>query len=371
MEFTGKVYNVGCVIGTRPEVIKMAPIIFLLQKSEWARVTLIDTAQHRDLLDDMLDMFQLIPDHDLNVMTSDQSLGHLTGSLCYKFDTLLDQYPVDILLAAGDTTTVFITSLLAFYHKIPFGHIEAGLRTHDMTLPFPEEINRILTAPLSTWHFAPTVLEQENLLKENIQQSKIYVTGNPVIDAMYWILENKPIKHRFENLHNIITVTTHRRENFGENLQRICSALVELTARFPDINFVLPLHPNPNVRNEIQTYLEQKERIHLVEPLKYDEFISLMSDSIFVMTDSGGVQEEAPALKKPVIVMRESTERSLVIKENLGILAGTEKNSIVECVSQLLTDASLYQEMSRGCSPYGDGHSAKKIIEVLKQHVLA
>lgn len=223
----------------------MAPIVFLLKKSSWAEVFLINTAQHRGLLDDMLSIFDLSPDEDLNIMRINQSLGSLTGNLCFRLDAVLKKESLHALLAVGDTTTVFVSSLIAFYRQIPFAHIEAGMRTHDRKQPFPEEINRTLTAPLSNWHFVPTEAEKQNLLRENINASTIHVTGNPVIDSMYWILKHKRGNKHLNELQNMIIVTAHRRENFGKNLNNICQALIELTHRFKDINFVLPVHPNP------------------------------------------------------------------------------------------------------------------------------
>jgi UDP-N-acetylglucosamine 2-epimerase (non-hydrolysing) len=362
-------YTVGCIIGTRPEFIKMAPIIFQLQASSWATVFFINTAQHRDMLDNLFDVFDLYPDADLDSMTPNQSLGELTGTLCKKLDALVKQQHFDVLLAAGDTTTVFVSSLVAFYNKIPFGHIEAGLRTYNTMEPFPEEINRVLTAPLATWHFAPTEAERQNLLHENIASSKIIVTGNPVIDALFWVLKNKP-NTQPQNISNIIVVTAHRRENFGKNIQTICSAIIDLTHQFEHINFVFPIHPNPQVQKNIETLLINTPRVHLLPPLKYDEFAHLLQNALLVLTDSGGIQEEAPALGKPVLVLRNTTERPAIITEGVGLLIGTEKDDIINAVSQLLTDQNAYKTMARGVSPYGDGHAAKRIVNFLETHLL-
>ncbi|AHE66878.1 UDP-N-acetylglucosamine 2-epimerase [Legionella oakridgensis ATCC 33761 = DSM 21215] len=254
-----KSFTIGCVLGTRPEVIKMAPVIFQLQRCAWAKVVVINTGQHKDMLEDMLEVFNVSPDVNLNVMISNQSLGKLTANLCEKLDDLMKNTHFDALLAVGDTTTVFTTSLIAFYHRIPFGHIEAGLRTFNSQEPFPEEMNRTLTAPLATWHFAPTILEKENLLREQIPASKIVVTGNPVIDALFWVLKNRPDQNAYaRDLTNIIVVTAHRRENFGKNLQNICSAMIELVARFEHIHFILPVHPNPSVQQKIEALLHKK-----------------------------------------------------------------------------------------------------------------
>lgn len=361
---------IGCIIGTRPEIIKMAPVIFELKKCSWAEVFIINTAQHRSLLDEMLALFELKPDADLDSMTVDQSLGELTGTLCKKLDTLVKNHHFDILLGAGDTTTVFVSSLIAFYYHIPFGHIEAGLRTYNSREPFPEEINRILTAPLATWHFAPTVLEKDNLLRENIAADQIIVTGNPVIDSLYWVINNKPETYAFLQWDNIIIVTCHRRENFGTNLKNICEAIILLAKKFTDFNFVLPVHPNPHVQDDIFHLLNKKPGIHLLPPLRYDEFAHLMNRSILILTDSGGIQEEAPALRKPVVVLRNITERPAIISEDLGVLAGTDTDTIVALVSELLTNKKRYNEMARGISPYGDGHAAERILSCLEKEII-
>jgi UDP-N-acetylglucosamine 2-epimerase (non-hydrolysing) len=365
---SGKKVVIGCVIGTRPELIKMAPVIFKLQESDWAEVKFINTAQHRGLLDDMLSIFSLKPDIDLNIMVHNQSLGELTGNLCKKLDILVKEQNFDALLAVGDTTTVFVAALIAFYHNIPYGHIEAGLRTQDVRSPFPEEINRLLTAPLAQWHFAPTKTEQNNLLKEQISASKILITGNPVIDALYWVLEHRPVKAEWLQIPNIIVVTAHRRENFGVNLQNICQAVLELSQRFKHMNFVIPVHPNPNVQQDVLVNLADKPGVHLLPPLQYDEFAHLMNRSVLIMTDSGGIQEEAPALHKPVLVLRDNTERPEVVNAGVGLLVGTKKHKIVEAVSQLLEDSSLYKSMAKGISPYGDGHAAERIVACIYQH---
>lgn len=363
-------FVIGCVIGTRPEVIKMAPIIFKLQACSWAKVCVINTAQHRHLLDDMLTLFSINPDVDLNSMMANQSLGDLTGNLCIKMEALIKQNHFDVLLAVGDTTTVFITGLIAFYHRIPFGHIEAGLRTYNVKEPFPEEINRVLAAPLATWHFAPTLTEKENLLRENIAENKIVVTGNPVIDALYWVLDNKANQGKYAHLQNTVVVTTHRRENFGNNMRNICLAILELRQRFLDINFLLPVHPNPNVQKEIYSMLQDQPGIYLLPPLRYDEFAHLMAQSLLVITDSGGIQEEAPALHKPVVVLRNTTERPEIIKVGVGVLAGTEQENIVQIVTQLLSDKERYNRMAQSPSPYGDGHAAQRIIDCLYTELL-
>lgn len=356
---------IGCVIGTRPEIIKMAPIIFALQQSSWAKVLIINTAQHRNLLDDMLSLFNINPDVDLNIMTSNQSLGVLTGRLSIKLDALVREYHFDSLLAVGDTTTVFVTSLIAFYHHIPFGHIEAGLRTTNIYEPFPEEVNRVLTTPLATWHFAPTAIEKNNLLREHILREKIIVTGNPVVDALYWVLQHTPNQQFFNELENIIVVTAHRRENFGTNMHHICQAIITLSEQFPEVNFVFPVHPNPNVQKDIYSRLANRPRIYLLDPLRYDEFAHLMNHALLIATDSGGIQEEAPALNKPVLVLRNTTERPEIINAGVGLLVGTQTQDIVKAITRLLTDKKAYQSMAKSISPYGDGQAAQRIASCL------
>ena len=360
---------IACIIGTRPEVIKMAPVVLGLQACDWARVILINTAQHRELTDDMLRIFNLKSDIDLDLMEPNQSLGSLSGKLCLKLDELIRQHQFDLVLGVGDTTTVLIASLISFYQRVPFGHIEAGLRSHQLLEPFPEEMNRLLTAPLASWHFAPTLLEKQNLLKEHIDEQHIVVTGNTVIDALHWVIQYKPEHDFMRSLSKFIIVTVHRRENFGEHLDQICEAILQLANRFKDIEFVIPVHPNPNVGTIIDRHLLHQQRIHLLAPLGYTQFANLMHRAILIMTDSGGIQEEAPALKKPLVILRGVTERTAILSEELGILAGTETKSIVETVTELLTNPMLYAKMSRGESPYGDGHAADRIIDYIHRQL--
>ncbi|STX51432.1 UDP-N-acetylglucosamine 2-epimerase [Legionella busanensis] len=360
-----KCIHIGCIIGTRPEIIKMFPIIKRLKACSWAKVTVINTAQHRSLLDDILISFQITPDIDLNTMTINQSLGTLTSNLCSKLEALVLAHKFDVLLAAGDTTTVFVSALTAFYHNIYFGHIEAGLRTYNTREPYPEEINRVLTAPLATWHFAPTQEEKDNLIRENISPTKIIVTGNPVIDTLYWTLKNTTHNGQFKHLNNIVIVTAHRRENFGQHLENICAAIINLTKRY-DLNFVFPVHPNPHVQAVINNMLAKNSKIHLISPLRYIDFVHLMQQCMLIMTDSGGIQEEAPALSKPVLVLRHTTERPAIITEGVGLLVGTEKENIINTVESLLEDPKIYTSLAKGISPYGDGHASEKIVNYLQ-----
>ncbi len=366
MKKNGKIH-IACIVGTRPEIIKMAPVLFQLKKSSWAIASLIDTAQHRDLLDDMLEIFDLTPDFDLDIMLKDQTLGELTGNLCRKLDSLLATHHFDAILAIGDTTTVMISALLAFYHKIPFGHIEAGLRTFDRYQPFPEEINRVLSDTLSTWYFAPTEQDKANLIRENINPDLITVTGNTVIDALYWVLKNRKVEKDFASFKKVITVTAHRRENHGVILHHICQAILLLSQRFLEIDFVVPMHPNPNVQKVMLDLLANQPRIHLFPPFKYDEFAHLLQKSILILTDSGGIQEEAAALHKPMVVMRNCTERTAVVEEGLGILAGTETDAIVSAVSDLLTNETMYNKMVKSSCPFGDGQAALYIVNYLEK----
>jgi UDP-N-acetylglucosamine 2-epimerase (non-hydrolysing) len=360
--------RVACVFGTRPEVIKLAPVIFALRNTQWADVILISTGQHTSLANDMLDIFGLKADIELNVMRHNQSLGELTASLCKKLEHFLKTQSVDYMLAAGDTTSVLIASLLAFYHKIPFGHIEAGLRSFDKFQPFPEEMNRVLTAPLARWHFAPTAEEKNNLIRENIHSDNITVTGNTVIDALHWTIQHRPGTLALNQDKKIILVTAHRRENFGGPIHNICQAILALRNRFSDIEFYLPMHPNPNVKTTIFHELSNQSRIHLLSSLIYNDFVQLMQHSTLILTDSGGIQEEAPFLHKPLLVLRNTTERPAIISAGVGRLVGTDTDAIVQQATLLLTDKESYSQMSTGPSPYGDGHAAAKIIEVLENH---
>lgn len=358
--------SIGCIIGTRPEVIKMAPLIKQLQQYPQFEVTVIATAQHRELLDDMFTAFQIKPDIDLNIMLPNQSLAKLTGALCEKLDNIITAKHYDIWLAQGDTTTTFVASLIAFYHKIRFGHVEAGLRSYNLHHPFPEELNRILVTQSATWNFAPTEIEKNNLLKEGISADKIFITGNTVIDALYWTLNNnKASGIELYPGKRMLLVTSHRRENFGAPLHNICLALLKLSQDFPDIVIVYPVHPNPNVQKTVKAVLQAQPNIHLLAPLQYPEFSQYMQAAYLILTDSGGIQEEAPALHKPVLILRNITERPAVITTGAGILVGTTVDTIYSQAAKLLTDANLYRNMADGPSPYGDGLAAQRIATII------
>lgn len=363
-----KKIKIGCIVGTRPEVIKMAPIIYELRKYPALETTIISTAQHRELLDDMLQVFNIQPHVDLGIMRPNQTLADLTAALCQKLDELIVQQEYDVWLAQGDTTTTFVASLVSFYRHVRFGHIEAGLRSFNMHEPFPEEINRILVSQIAEWNFVPTDAEKQNLMNEGIKSEKLYVTGNTVIDALYWILKNKK-EQPFNPFpgKRMILVTAHRRENFGEPLKDICRALIELSEMFEDVVIVYPVHPNPNVREEVTKLLSDKPRIHLLDPLRYDEFANYLQAAYLIISDSGGIQEEAPALGKPVLVLRNTTERPDILKVGAGKLVGTNPEMIVNTAAELLTNPFQYKKMTSKTSPYGDGFAAERIVKTILQ----
>jgi len=357
-----------CIIGTRPEAIKMAPIIALLKKELWAKVCIVVTAQHREMLDQMLSTFHITPDVDLDIMTPDQTLPELTAKLIQQLSTVFEKEKPDCVLAQGDTSTVFVAALLSYYAKIPFGHVEAGLRTSNLYYPFPEEANRILAGHLAAFHFAPTETAKKSLLKENIPNNKIFVTGNTVIDSLLSI--TKKVKVEKNNLHQkLILVTAHRRENFGENFLNICRALKKIAKKFSDVQIIYPVHLNPNIQKIAHRELFKCDRIKLCEPLNYVEFVTLMKKCFCILTDSGGIQEEAPALKKPVLVLRNETERPEAVKAGVVKVIGLDPNKILLEVEKLFTNKAYYQRMAKGVSPYGDGKAAKRIVKILKNRL--
>lgn len=360
--------NILCIIGTRPEVIKMAPVILALKKTNWAKVTVLATAQHRELLDHMMDLFNITADIDLNIMTANQTLPQLTARLTTELDKLYTQLKPDLVIAQGDTTTVFMAALISFYHKIPYAHVEAGLRTHDLYYPFPEEANRRLTAPLAQFNFAPTETAKTALLKENIAENTIFVTGNTVIDSLHMMIQ-KDLSHNFKlDPHKkLILVTAHRRENFGQPFLNICKALKKIAESHADIQILYPVHPNPNIHDLAYRELGHQPNIILTDPLEYLSFIALMKTCYCILTDSGGIQEEAPALGKPVLVLRDETERPEAVELGVVKLVGTDTQNIVTETHKLLTDDTYYKSMAQGVSPYGDGHAAEKITAILKK----
>ncbi len=345
----------------------MAPIILELKKCAWANVRVLASAQHRELLDRPMATFGIKPDIDLDIMQPGQQLAQLTSRLIEGLDKVLRDEKPDVVLGQGDTTTVFATALACFYLHIPFAHVEAGLRSYDFRNPFPEEANRILAGHLSSFHFSPTEQSKKNLLKEGIKPDRIFVTGNSVIDALHLILKDhaKPVTIGKPGVRKIL-VTAHRRENFGEPLLRICQALKTI-ARRSDIEIILPVHPNPNVTKIFSDQLGGLSNVYLIPPMDYMDFIPLMKESYLILTDSGGVQEEAPALGKPVLVMRETTERPEAKDFGVVELVGTDEKLIVERVFKLLDDETFYKSMAKGVSPYGDGKTSERIRDILHQ----
>ncbi len=334
------------------------------------------TAQHREMLDQVLDVFGIQPDVDLSLMRPNQSLGALTSRAISAIDSYLGEYSPDMVLVQGDTTTTFSASIAAFYHAIPVGHVEAGLRTGNKCSPFPEEINRVLTSRLADYHFAPTAGSRANLISEDVDPRTIFVTGNTVIDALHIAAEKVrnnppeipglPRELIFEQDKRLVLITGHRRESFGAGFDNICHAIAELAKRFTDIHFVYPVHLNPNVRKPVFEILSSHENIHLIEPLGYLPFVALMQHSTLILTDSGGVQEEAPGLGKPVLVMRDTTERPEAVEAGTVKLVGTDRAAIIDAVSTLLTDEQAYNTMANAVNPYGDGKACQRIIDAIR-----
>jgi UDP-N-acetylglucosamine 2-epimerase (non-hydrolysing) len=368
-------FSVASIVGTRPDALKMAPVILeLARHPEEIRQVVISTGQHREMLQQVLDVFRIVPDHNLDIMLPGQTLAQITSRVLERLDPLLAEIKPDVLLAQGDTSTTFVASLAAFYHQIPVGHVEAGLRTDNKYDPFPEEINRRLTAPLADFHFAPTQTSADNLRREGVADNRIYEVGNTVIDAL---LEVAARPYRFEDEEldrvtagplRVIAVTAHRRENLGAPLERICQAIRTLVRTHPDVQVVFQMHKNPQVRDVIRGSLEGEERVMLIEPQEYVPWINLMKRSTLVLTDSGGIQEEGPALGKPILVMRETTERPEGVAAGTARLVGTDPAVITAQATRLLTDRSAYEEMARAVNPYGDGKAAERIVSVLRNH---
>ncbi len=358
------------IFGTRPEAIKMAPLVKEIEKNtDTLESVVCVTAQHRQILDQVLDLFQIEPDYDLNIMKNNQNLWSLTSEVLLKTKEVIEEVKPNIVLVHGDTTTSMAAALSAFYAKIPIGHVEAGLRTFDKYYPFPEEINRVFADAVCTYHFAPTDKSCENLIKSQIPKEHIYKTGNTVIDALLYTVKNYEKDIEGLNLNpdlKTILLTSHRRENFGEPIKEICKAVDELVKNNKNIQVVYPVHPNPNVQKPVYEILGGKDRIHLIKPLEYAEFCTLMKKSYIILTDSGGVQEEAPSLGKPVIVLRDTTERPEAVEYGTVKLAGANKEIIISSVETLLNNEDEYKKMSEAINPYGDGLASKRIVEVLK-----
>ena len=374
MSENSKLTRVLCVFGTRPDAVKMAPVVQELRRfPDRFAVRVVVTGQHREQLDQVLRVFEITPDHDLAIMQHGQTLTDITVRSLTGLDADLKAHPADICLAQGDTSTTFVAGLAAFYHKVPFGHVEAGLRTGNAYDPFPEEMNRKLASELATWHFAPTDWAQDNLLKEGIPADRIFVTGNTSIDALSSVasksveIEDPILRAIIDGDRRLILVTAHRRENWGEPMANIGKALTRISEEFPDTEIVVALHKNPVVRETLLPLLQNRLRITLIEPPDYAPFVKLMQRSALILTDSGGVQEEAPTLGVPILVLRQTTERPEGVEAGTAKLIGTDTNVIVEESRLLLTDSELHSRMSRAANPYGDGSAAEKIVAVLRR----
>lgn len=362
--------KIAIVFGTRPEAIKMAALVKEVEKRGMKPLVIV-TAQHREMLDQELDVFKIKPDYDLDIMKHNQDLFHVTGAVLEGIKPVLQNEMPDILLVQGDTTTSMAAALAAFYLKIPVGHVEAGLRTWNKANPFPEEINRQITTRLTDYHFAPTPWAKENLMKEGVSEEKIHVTGNTVIDALLMIVDpdykfqSPPLDKIDYKGKKVILLTSHRRENFGEPMGNVFKACRHIVEKNQEVEMIYPVHPNPNVRQKADEILARVPRIHLIEPLEYRPFVQLMNKSYLILTDSGGVQEEAPSLGKPVLVLRTTTERPEAIEAGTGKLVGTDYQTIVNEAQRLLSDKKAYDEMATKANPYGDGKAARRIIDVL------
>ena len=367
-----KILKVMTVFGTRPEAIKMAPVVLELKKYPEKIIPIVTvTAQHREMLDQVLKLFKIQPDHDLNIMSAGQTLFDITNKSLSGLNEVLTQEKPDIVLVHGDTTTTFAGALAAYYHQIAVGHVEAGLRTGNKFSPFPEEMNRKLTGSLADLHFAPTQTSKQNLLNEGVDAKNIFVTGNTVIDALH-VTVNKNFKFSNELLEKIdyknkrlILVTTHRRENLGEPMRHVYKALKKIVEEFPDVEIIFPVHKNPKVREVVNEELGGLTQVYVTDPLDYEPFANLMSRAELILTDSGGVQEEAPSLGKPVLVLRDTTERPEAVEAGTVRLIGTDLETVYNATKILLTDSAEYAKMAEATNPYGDGLAAKRIVQTL------
>lgn len=375
--------TIAVFVGTRPEAIKLAPVVRTLSATEGLRTVLVSTGQHREMLIQALDLFGLRPDHSLDVMQPDQTLSSLTGRLVSAIDPLLEEVRPDFSIVQGDTTTTFVGALASFYRRIPVGHVEAGLRTGDLTAPFPEEGNRRLVSGIAQLHFPPTEGSRQNLLRESVPDESILVTGNTVVDALHLerARQDEPAVRdalRAELAAELgdewwdapyVLVTGHRRENFGHGFDEICDAISDLAREFPDVRFIYPVHLNPNVQGPVNERLGGRENIRLIPPQGYPQFVSLMRESKLILTDSGGVQEEAPSLGRPVLVMREVTERPEGVEAGTVRLVGAHRDRVVEGVRELLTSEEAYRAMAEAVNPYGDGHASERIRDAILRYL--
>ena len=382
--------NVLLVFGTRPEAIKMAPLVKKFQEDSEFQTIVCVTAQHREMLDQVLDIFDIKPDYDLNIMKQGQDLYDITSRVLLGLRDVLNETNPDVVLVHGDTTTSTAAALAAFYKQIPVAHVEAGLRTNNIYSPWPEEMNRRITGRIATYHLAPTELSRQNLLKENVDNQNIIITGNTVIDALLWVVNKIKsdanladtlqinIKNngydidRIEDKRKLVLITGHRRENFGKGFRNICNAIKTLSIKYPDVDFVYPMHLNPNVRKPIaEIFGNDKDKsgnTFFIEPLDYLNFVFLMEKADIILTDSGGIQEEAPSLGKPVLVMRDNTERPEALEAGTVKLVGTDYDKIINEVSELLENKESYNKMSKAVNPYGDGSACKRIVDFMKKN---
>ena len=359
------------IFGTRPEAIKMAPLVKVLEQSEQIESLVCVTAQHREMLDQVLEIFEIVPDYDLDIMKDRQSITGITTRVLQGLEQVIQDAKPDIVLVHGDTTTTFAGALAAFYNKVKIGHVEAGLRTYNKHEPFPEEMNRVLTSSLADLHFAPTTKARDNLLKEGIKEDTIFVTGNTAIDALKLTLDEshifeEPVLNSIDfDTKRVITVTAHRRENLGEPLEEICQAIFHIVEQYDDVEIVYPVHMNPVVRETVNSILGSHPRIHLIHPVNIKDMHNLLNKSYLVMTDSGGLQEEVPSMGKPVLVLRNVTERPEGVEAGTLKLAGTEKEHIIKLVVELLDSVENYGKMAKATNPFGDGHASKRIVQAI------
>lgn len=365
--------KVMTVFGTRPEAIKMAPLVHALEQNEHTESIVCVTAQHRQMLDQVLDIFNIKPDYDLDIMEQRQTLATITEKSLHGLDAVLEEAKPDIVLVHGDTSTTFAGALAAFYHKIPVGHVEAGLRTYDKYSPFPEEMNRKLVGQIADLHFAPTARNRDNLAREQITDG-VLVCGNTVVDAIHmtvcddFAFRDPALQALDFKNDRVVLVTAHRRENYGEPMENICRAIARLSDRYPDVHFVYPVHLSPYVRETAEKFLGGRDRVHLIAPLAVDEMHNLMARCYLIMTDSGGLQEEAPSLGKPVLVLRHETERPEAIEAGTVKLAGIVEDQIFQMACELFDDAQAYEKMAHAVNPYGDGHTCARIVQAIEHH---
>lgn len=352
------------VFGTRPEAIKMAPLVKELERHPGKINSIVTlSAQHREMLDQVLEIFDIKADYDMNIMKQNQTLAQITSSVINNLDAILQKEKVDLLIVQGDTTTTFAAALCGFYHKIPIGHVEAGLRTHNMYNPFPEELNRVMTTRLTRFNWAPTELSKQNLVDDNVDEKDIIITGNTVIDALLEIVDREGYSSAPESGRRQILVTAHRRESWGEPMAEICRAVLDIVNKYEDTEVVFPVHLNPKVREVVYPILEGHPRIKLMDPLGYKEFSKCIAESYLILTDSGGVQEEAPSLGKPVLVLRNETERQEAVDAGTAMLVGPNYDKIIEKTELLLENKAEYDKIARAVNPYGDGTASKKIVQ--------